>query len=321
MAKTVAPSSKQETDNPRLDIRAPVIAGLSVLALFFGVGVGGAAVAPIDKGVALPGTIIVESKVKQVAHRRGGAAGQIHVIEGQTVKSGDLLITLDQAALDDQIGALKTQVAAAERQLTLARQEAVTIGELQSRQLASKSRVLALDRLVAEVEKEVSNLGGRLSAAERERTESEIRAPVGGRVMSLQAHALGAVIQPGAVIAEIVPDSDRLVLEGRLSPNQIENVRPGMTAKVWLTAQSWRDQRPLPATLSWVSADSVEDKRTGVPYFVARIELNQQPADAAQHKTLQPGMRAEILLLTGQRTLLDQLIDPLMRNINRAFHG
>ena len=107
-----------------------------------------------------------------------------------------------------------------------------------------------------------------------------------------------------------------------MSPNQIENVKPGMPAKVWLTALSWRDQRPLPATLAWVSADSVEDRRTGAPYFVARIELKgRQPTDAAQHMALHPGMRAEVLLLTGQRTLLDQLIDPLMRNINRAFHG
>ncbi|MEQ1669651.1 MAG: HlyD family efflux transporter periplasmic adaptor subunit [Hyphomicrobium sp.] len=306
---------------PNLDIRAPVVFGLFAIFLFFGLGAGGAAIAPIDKGVGLPGTIIVESKVKQVAHPRGGVAGAIHVAEGQTVKPGDLLVTLDSASLDEQIASLRTQVAAAERQLALARQETATISDLQMRQLASKSKVLALDRLVAEVEKDISSLGARLAMAERERTQMDIRAPVGGRVMSLQTHAAGAVVQPGAVIAEIVPDSDRLVVEGRLSPNQIENVKPGMPAKVWLTALSWREQRPLAATLAWVSADSVEDKRSGVPYFVARIELSATPNDIAQLKALHPGMRAEVLLLTGQRTLLDQLIDPLMRNLNRAFHG
>jgi multidrug efflux pump subunit AcrA (membrane-fusion protein) len=139
--------------------------------------------------------------------------------------------------------------------------------------------------------------------------------------MALQAHAAGAVVQPGAPLVDIVPEGDRLVIEGRLAPNQIENVKAGMTAKVWLTALSWREQRPLSAKLAWVSADSAEDKRTGTPYFVARIELDDDHTEIAKRMPLHPGMRAEVLLLTGQRTLLDQLIDPMMRNINRAFHG
>ena len=318
----MTPAAQMPADrHPRLDIRAPVMLGVAAIVLFFGLGVGSAAIAPIDKGVGLPGTIIVESKVKQVAHQRGGIVGQIHVIEGQRVNAGELLITLDRDAIEDQRRELGVQLAAANRQLDLARQEASTITALQDRQLASKSRALALDRLVAEIEKDVSSIKGRLAAAVREFTQSEVRAPVAGRVMSLQVHATGAVIQPGQTVAEIVPDSDRLVVEGRLAPNQIENAQPGMPARVWVSAQTWREQRALKGKLAWVSADSVEDKRTGQSYFVARIEIQDTPEDLAKRAALHPGMRAEILLLTGQRTLLDQLVDPLMRNIHRAFHG
>jgi multidrug efflux pump subunit AcrA (membrane-fusion protein) len=140
-------------------------------------------------------------------------------------------------------------------------------------------------------------------------------------VLDLHVSAPGVVVQPGAKLMDIVPDGDRLVIEGRLSPNQIENVKPGMSAKVWLTALSWREQRPLPARLAWVSADSMEDKRTGQPYFTARVELESPGGAAAAASPLQAGMRAEILLVTGQRTLLDQLIEPVVRNINRAFRG
>lgn len=306
---------------PRLDIRLPVAFGWSVILIFFGLGIGGAALAPIDKGVGLPGTIIVESKVKPVGHLRGGTVQTIHVAEGQSVAAGDLIISLESAAYDQQITALKSQLAAAETQLALARQESQTIKDLEERKLAAKSKALALQRMVAEIEKDVANFQGRIAAAESERDKTEIRAPVTGRVLSLQVHAPGAVVQPGATVAEIVPRSDKLVVEGRLQPNQIENVRPGMDAKVWLSALSWREQRPLGAKLSWISADSVEDRRTGAPYFVARIELDTVPGDHAQASALQPGMRAEILLLTGQRTLLDQLIDPLMRNVHKAFNG
>lgn len=306
---------------PRLDIRVPVMIGLAVIVAFFGVGVGIAALAPIDKGVGLPGTIIVETRTKPVQHERGGTIARIHVTEGQHVAADELLVSFDTRSLDEQIVALKAQATAAGRQLDLARQEAATMTALQQRQLAARSRVLALERQVAEIEKETASLNARISVAEQELQRSTVRAPVAGRVLLLKVAGPGSVVQPGATLLDIVPDSDRLVIEGRLAPNQIENVKPGMPAKVWLTALSWRDQRPLAGRLAWVSADSVEDKRTGAPYFLARVELEDSRASIEERIPLQAGMRSEILLMTGQRTLLDQLIDPLMRNVNRAFRS
>lgn len=306
---------------PALNIRAPVAAGAVVVVTFFGLGIGTAAVAPIDKGIGMPGTIIVESRVKTVQHERGGTIGRIHIREGQHVDAGDVLFTLDTTALAEQTAALRAQSEAAERQLALARQEADTMVDLLERKLAARPRVFALQRQVAEIEKETAGLSARLGAAEEELKRSEVRAPVSGRVLTLTVSGSGAVIQPAQTLAEIVPDGDRLVIEGRLAPNQIENVRPNMPAKVWLTALSWREQRPLAAKLAWVSPDSVEDRRTGAPYFVARIELEETRNEIAGRVALQAGMRSEILLLTGQRTLLDQFIDPLLRNIHRAFRG
>lgn len=306
---------------PRLDVRRPIAAGIAVIVLFFGAGVGGAAYAPIDKGVGLPGTIIVETKTKPVQHQRGGTVSRIHVIEGQTVAAGDLLISLDTESVAQQISALRAQSEAAKRQLELVRLETVTMKDLLERKLASRSRVLALESQLAEVEKETAGFNAKIVLSEQELERAAIRAPVAGRVLSLQVTGAGAVLQPGATVLDIVPEADRLVIEGRLMPNQIENVKPGMPAKVWLTALSWREQRPLQAKLAWVSADSVEDKRSGQPYFVARVELQEPAADIAKKVDLRPGMRAEILLLTGERTLLDQLIDPLMRNLHHAFRG
>jgi RND family efflux transporter MFP subunit len=306
---------------PVLDVSLPVRAGLFAVVLFFGAGLGAAAYVPIDKGVGLPGTIVVEGKIKPVQHQRGGTVARVHVTEGQQVRAGDVLITLDTRAVDEQIGALKAQSEAAAKQLELARLEASTMADLLERKLAARSRVLALQRQVAEVEKETAGLAARISVAEQELERSVLRAPVAGRILNLRIATVGAVLQPGDSVADIVPADDRLVIEGRLSPNQIENVKPGMPAKVWLTALSWREQRPLAGKLAWVSADSVEDKRTGAPYFVARVELDDTRNDIAKQVSLQPGMRSEVLLMTGQRTLLDQLIDPIMRNINRAFRS
>ncbi|MBU1211438.1 MAG: HlyD family efflux transporter periplasmic adaptor subunit [Alphaproteobacteria bacterium] len=307
---------------PRLDIRAPVLFGLSIIVLFFGAGIGGAAIMPLDRGVGMSGQFIVETKVKLVQHERGGRIAAIHVAEGQEVAEGDIVVTFDTSALIEQIEALKAQAGASFRQLDLARQEASTMNDLLERKLTQRSRVLAIERQVAQIEKEVASINARVAVAEQELTHAEVRSPVSGRVLTLKVNGIGAVAEPGGILMEVVPASDKLVIEGRLPPDSIENVVPGMAAKVWLPALSWREQRPLAAKLSWVSPDSVEDQRTGGRYFTARLVLDEAAARELSGKlTLVPGMRAEIMLLTGKRTLLDQIVNPLMRNMNRAFRN
>ena len=306
---------------PRLNIRAPLLVGILIAILFFGGGIGAASVASIDKGVPLSGNIVVETKVQTVQHQKGGAIGRIHVAEGQEVVTGQLLVSLDTQALDQQIAAMKAQAQAASRQLELIRQEAVTMNDLAERKLAARSKVLSLERQVAEVEKEVAGITARIAIAEEELSRTEIRSPVTGQILSLSVHGPGAVVQPGGTLLEITPRSDRLVVEGHLAPLHIDTVKPGMEAKVWLTGLNWRDSRPIPARLAWVSPDSIEDKRTGTSYFVARIELIQTRSEIARRFALHPGQRTEILLLTGERTLLEQIIDPLLRNMNRAFRA
>jgi multidrug efflux pump subunit AcrA (membrane-fusion protein) len=306
---------------PRLSIRGPALLGLLVISLFLGGGITAAALVPIDKGASLTGIVIVETKSKPVQHQKGGTVGRVHVREGAEVKAGDLIATLDTAAIDEHIAALKAQAAAARRQLDLIRQEAATMAELASRQLAQRSRVLALERQVAEVEKEMAGFQARIALAGQEIVRAEIRAPVGGRVLMLSVRGAGEVIPPGGVVAEIVPQDERLVVEGRLSPALIDLVRPGQASKVWLAGLNWREQRPLAGRVAWVSADSVEDKRSGIAFFIARIELDEPRSEIARRFTLHPGQRTEILVLTGERTLLDHILDPVMRNINRAFRA
>jgi HlyD family secretion protein len=122
-------------------------------------------------------------------------------------------------------------------------------------------------------------------------------------------------------VLEIVPDDERLVVEARLTPEQVQGIKSGLAAKVWLKTSGWRNQRPFPAKLAWVSTDSVEEKHSGQPHFLARIELDDARTEIAKTIALQPGMRAEILVVTGQRTLLSQMLDPLMRSVSRAFLG
>ncbi|MEQ1576455.1 MAG: HlyD family efflux transporter periplasmic adaptor subunit [Hyphomicrobium sp.] len=313
--------SDDESMVPRLDVRFPCLAGAVAVAAFIAAGLSGAIYAPFDKSIGLPGKIVAQSAVKSVAYPRAGSIAQVNVSEGQHVAMGDVLLTLNTQDLQEQIAALKAQSEAAVRQLDLIRAEAATSLDLLERKLAPKSRVLQLQRQVEDVTKEAAGLTSRIAMMQAELDQSAVRAPIPGKVLSTGAARRGAAVQPGAIAMEIVPDDDHLVVEGRLTPQQAAYLKPGMAAKVWLSETDGRDSKLLPAKLAWISSETSEDSLTGQRYVAARVELDQIRAGFAKSIALRPGMRAGILLMTGQRTVLGQLADPLMRRLSQAYRG
>lgn len=308
-----------ENTVPKLSIAAPVTFGMVVVAALLSGAFALSAIPPIDQGVSLSGQVVVETRVKPVQHQSGGTVAAIHVGEGETVEPGQTLVTFDTRAIDEEIAALTTQSEAAGRQLRFARQEAETVRGLFERQLAAQSKVLALDRQVAQIEKEVAALRARMAVAGQERAKASVTAPEGGKVLSLAIKGPGAVVEPGGTLLTIVPVSDRLVVEGHLSPDKIEDVREGMDARVWLSALGWTKRRAIPARLVRVSPDSLVEPRTGASFYLARIEFEVGRDEIERQTRLMPGMRTDILLMTGQRTLFETLLDPIMRNLGRAF--
>ncbi len=308
----------------RASMARPVMAGLLIVAFFFGGGIGWAALAPLSIGVTAYGKVIVESRTKAVQHPSGGVVGLIHVREGDTVAAGDPLVTLETERLTREREALLAQKAAAQRQHGLLGEEIAAQESLLAKGLARRPALLALRRQQAELEKEMHRAAARIATLAEEIARAQVRAPVAGRVLTLNVHVRGAVVGPGATIAEIVPEEDRLVVEARLRPTDIDAVRPGMPAKVWLTALDMRQSRPLAARLVWISPDRLNDKR-GRSYYRMRVEIlrEERAAHGPQEPMpdLYPGMPAEVLVRAGERTLLEQILDPLTRNLRRAWRG
>jgi multidrug efflux pump subunit AcrA (membrane-fusion protein) len=88
---------------------------------------------------------------------------------------------------------------------------------------------------------------------------------------------------------------------------------------VRLTALTQRNLAPLEGHVTTVSADRLMDERTGASYFLARVELDDDPAAKLGGERLYPGMQAEVMIVTGARTTLDYLSRPLVDSFNRAF--
>jgi HlyD family type I secretion membrane fusion protein len=173
---------------------------------------------------------------------------------------------------------------------------------------------------LSETQAELFDLADRIRASEDKLARMEVRAPIEGTIVNLQVHTLGGVIAPGAPLLDIVPSDDSLVIEARVDPGDIDVVRTGLNTHVRISAFSQRNMAPIPGVVTYVSADRLNDERTGVGYYVARIMLEEKDVfDALQGAKLQPGMQAEVIIATGARTVLDAIISPISGSFNRAF--
>jgi HlyD family secretion protein len=147
----------------------------------------------------------------------------------------------------------------------------------------------------------------------------EMRAPTSGVIHQLSAHTIGGVIRPGEAIMEIVPDTDDLLVEARLQPQDIDHVRPGQKAFVRFSAFNQRVTPQLTGTVSLVSADTSHDQQTNTHYFTVRIVLADDERRRLGGLQLVPGMPAEVFMQTGSRTMMSYLLKPITEQMNRAF--
>lgn len=158
-----------------------------------------------------------------------------------------------------------------------------------------------------------------IAAAEDVLKRTIISAPLSGTVLNLQVFSEEGVISPGQPLLDIVPTNENLVIEARVDPSDIDQVSAGMKAQIRLTALSMRNLKPLNGELLTVSADRLVDEQSGVAYYLARVQLQDNVASILNGIELYPGMQAEVMLLTEPRTPIEYLLKPLTQSFNRAF--
>lgn len=176
-----------------------------------------------------------------------------------------------------------------------------------------------LDRINEEqvrVQAEISSIQERVRASEDVLTRTEIVAPVTGTVVESKITTLGGIIAPGQPIMDIVPINEELLIDARVSPLDVDVVRPGLEAQIVLSAFKQRNMPRLDGTVRSVSADAIIDQATGTSYFLARIEVNKEHLhEVAPEIELAPGMPADVMITTGQQTAFQYLIGPLIDTV------
>ncbi|CAG0996213.1 Type I secretion system membrane fusion protein PrsE [Methylophilaceae bacterium] len=146
-----------------------------------------------------------------------------------------------------------------------------------------------------------------------------ITSPASGQVVGLQVHTLGAVIQPGQKIMNIVPVGEPLILDARIPPHLIDKIEAGQDADVRFSTFSNSPQLLLEGKVKTVSSDLLtENAGNGeLPssYYLARIAVTPKGMQALGNRVMQPGMPVQIVIRTGERTLLTYLMHPLVKRI------
>jgi HlyD family type I secretion membrane fusion protein len=170
-----------------------------------------------------------------------------------------------------------------------------------------------------EVQSELFELEERERASADILKRTDVRAQIDGTVVNLQVHTAGGVIAPGAPILDIVPANERLIVEAQVDPGDIDVVHVGLAAQIRFPAFSQRNTLPVEARVLQVSADSLTDERTGSSYYLTRVAIEDDLEIKLQGAPLYPGMQAEVIILTGERTALDYFLKPILASVNRAF--
>jgi HlyD family secretion protein len=244
------------------------------------------------------------------------------LLQRQLIRKTEVLaIQRSEAAVFGELGGLTARIADARERIARANQQ---IEHLRS---------LAVQKAIEELratESELDDVQEQLRAARDVVERTEVRAPVRGIVVKLYQHTPGGVIGAGAVILELLPVNDELVIEARLNPSEILNVREGQRALVRLSALNQRLTPMIEAKTIYVSADAVtgqlptrgaaEPDSHLRPYYVVRVRLDHQDV-MAKTANFQPtpGMPADVFIKTGERTFFNYIMRPVRDSFSRAF--
>ncbi|MEY3281002.1 MAG: hypothetical protein RL674_987 [Pseudomonadota bacterium] len=214
------------------------------------------------------------------------------------------------SASTGEIASLSSEIASSEMQIGETRLQILQIQKQFQEEVANK---------LSEVQAQLYDINQRLTATIDKVNRIQIKAPSAGRVMGLSIHNVGGVITPGRPILDIVPQGEELIIDARVSPMDIDRVHVGLVAEVRFSAFKQALTPKMMGKLTILSADKLTDERTGAPYYSAKIELTPDSYVKLGNMELLPGMPADVLINTGERTVFEYLMQPITNAFARAF--
>ena len=192
--------------------------------------------------------------------------------------------------------------------------------ELQILQVDQDMRTEVAKEL-SEVDAKLNELAEREIAAKDQLSKLEIRAPQDGTVYQLAVHTIGGVIAAGEPIMLVVPENDKLNVEARVDPGQVDRLHVQLPASLRFTTLGGRTTPEFEGVVENISPDIVVDQRSGAGYYTVRVSLPREAAAevAELGVALVPGIPVEVFIATDKRTVLSYLVKPLADQVMHTF--
>jgi len=419
--------------------RKRMMQGMLVFLMIF---LGWSAIAPIDAGVHLPGTVKVSGNRKEIKHPSGGVITEILVEEGARVREGDILVrvnplnteaSLSEAELDylsslaeesrlisqrdnlaqidwspvvlelkesdprmaeymkvqqnifessnnersgevrilqQRLGALRSQLNQMRSVIGLRQEQLKSLSEeaTNNRALAAEgfvpqasannaerqkndllasisesvsdlSRVTSeissteleilqrqavfrkeLNERLTEVQRRRETMSSKVSSLKFDRSLAEVRAPVSGIVVGMKVNTVGGVIEPAALLMEVLPEGTNLIIEARVPPVLIDKVYRDMPTYLRFTAFNLNTTPVVDGKVKLVGADLLTpDRSDESEYYLAQVETTFEETTKLKGLVVQAGMPVDVIVRNGERTFMSYLIRPIADRFALAF--
>ena len=235
--------------------------------------------------------------------------------------------------------ALEQSTATLQRSKTLLQREIAMTQPMVERGLVAEVELLRMQRQFNELDLQVNERNNKYraeAAAELSRNEGElaqvtgllaarkdqvdrtvIRAPLRGTVKNVRVNTIGGVIQPGQDIMEIVPLEEQLLVEAKIAPREVAFLRPGLPAKVKLTAYDYTVYGALDGVVELISPDTLREERKSdeASYYRVLVRTTKSALSVGgRDLPIIPGMTATVEVRTGEKSVLDYLLKPVLRS-------
>jgi membrane fusion protein, adhesin transport system len=271
------------------------------------------------------GRVIPSRQMQVLQSLEGGLVEAITVLEGDTVQKGQVLARIDNTKFSADLGEIRAKREAAANSLKLLSREVELTRKLYEQRVVPEIEMLRLQRQASDLSGQIAVFDETIKSAEDRVRRTEMRSPVYGIINKINVTTVGAVVQPGANLMDIVPLDDTLLVEGRLRPQDIAFIRPGQDAVVKLTAYDSSVFGSLKGKVERISADTIIDDKSKTgdkpeSFYRVMVRTDKNYLGTQENPLpILPGMVATVEVLTGKKSVLDYLIKPARMLADEAF--
>ncbi len=277
---------------------------------------------------------VLSKRRNQTQELIAGAQKQLQANERRKALAGDELASVESLeargyAPKTRVRQLQQSIAGMESDnagLTAdMRRNSASITELAAQENAIRSQAAAqIVQQLEQISSRLSEVAPGMTSATEQLGRTTVKATATGRVVGLAVHNAGAVVTPGQVMLEIVPDDAPLIIEAMIDAKDGDDVRPQQEAQIRFSAIQERDLPIMKGKVLKISADTFQDPKTGVHFYKAQVEVSPQAVSEISKvrgmtDVLKPGLPVEIIVPLRKRTILGYLFEPLNQTFWRSF--